>query len=172
MIRTGTSPLHVHAGRATVLRRLLRVAAVALLVTLLSPWTAQDASADGVEADGDTFTVNIYYFWGDGCPVCAQQRAFLDWLVERYPEVEVHAFEVWSDPRNRPRLQALSDAFGRRVQAVPVTFIGEDSWIGFNQVAELQMTASVEAYRTYDAPDSLDRLPSEGRSLFAVPPAP
>jgi thiol-disulfide isomerase/thioredoxin len=169
MFPSGSSP-RSDAGHATVIRRFSYVATVALLMTLLSPWAAQHATADAAESVADTFTVNVYYFWGDGCPVCVQQRAFLDWLVERYPEVVVHAFEVWHDPENRPRLQALSDAFGRRVQAVPVTFIGDDSWIGFNQVASVQMTASVEAYRTFDAPDSLDRLPSELRSLFPEPP--
>ncbi len=174
MIPFGSSSRHVDVGPATVVRRFLLAAAAALLVTVLSPSAAQDATAHAAEEAGDTFTVNVYYFWGDGCPVCVQQRAFLDWLVEHYPEVEVHAFEVWHEVENRPRLQALSDAFGRPVRAVPVTFIGEDSWIGFNQVASVQMTASVEAYRTYQAPDALDRLPPDVRAaLFPMgPPAP
>jgi hypothetical protein len=166
-----TSARHVDAGSTTRVRRSLRVAAAALLAVLLSLAAAQEATTGAAEAAADTFTVNVYYFWGDGCPVCVQQRAFLDWLVERYPEVQVHAFEVWRDLDNRPRLQALSDAFTRPVHAVPVTFIGEDSWIGFNQVASVQMTASVEASRTYHAPDALDRLPPEVRAaLFPEPP--
>ena len=174
MITSRTSRRRVGASGATRGRRPLRVAAAALLVMLASLSAAQEATTGAPEAAGDTFTVNVYYFWGDGCPVCVQQRAFLDWLVERYPEVEVHAFEVWHGVDNRPRLQALSDAFGRPVRAVPVTFIGEDSWIGFNQVASVQMTASVEAYRTYQAPDALDRLPPDVRAaLFPMgPPAP
>ncbi len=146
-------------------RRGFAIAVIALLM-LFAAGTAQDASADV-----DTFTVNVYYFWGDGCPVCVQQAAFLDALVERYPEVQVHAFEVWRATENRALLEAMSAAFGRPVTAVPVTFIGEDSWVGFNQVAGRQMTASVEMYRTYDAPDPADRLPAELRdALLPEPP--
>jgi hypothetical protein len=171
MITPSTPPGHVDAGSATRVRQCLRVAAAALLAVLVSLAAAQEATTGAAEGAADTFTVNVYYFWGDGCPVCVQQRAFLDGLVERYPEVQVHAFEVLRDIGNRPRLQALSDVFRRPVRAVPVTFIGEDSWIGFNEVAGLQMTASVEAYRTHRAPDALDRLPPEVRAaLFPEPP--
>jgi thiol-disulfide isomerase/thioredoxin len=44
----------------------------------------------------------IYYFWGDGCPHCAEQKPFLEELERRYSQLEVHAFEVWYEPQNRP----------------------------------------------------------------------
>jgi len=125
-------------------------------------------------APAQTFPVAVYYFWGDGCPVCAQQRVYLDDLQARYPEVSVHAFEVWNDRDNLALLQAFSAAFSRPVTGVPVTFIGEDAWIGFSQVSAQQMTASVEAYRSYLAPDAADRLPAELRAEVreALAPAP
>ncbi len=110
--------------------------------------------------------VNVYYFWGDGCPVCAQQRVFLDWLVENYPEVEVHDFEVYYEIPNRELLEALSEAFGEPVRAVPVTFIGEQAWIGFSQTIATQMLASIERYLTYEAPDAADLIEAELRERF------
>ncbi len=147
-------------------------AVLALLLTLLTPTVAQDATG---AAGGAGHGVNVYYFWGDGCPVCVQQRTFLDQLERRYPEVTVQAFEVWYDRDNLALLEAFADAFGRPVTGVPVTFIGEDSWVGFNQVAGQQMSASVEAYRTYAAPDAADRLhPTMREELLAAdaPPPP
>ncbi len=138
------------------------------LVSLLSPVFAQDAMA----TDPDPPVVNVYYFWGDGCPVCAQQRVFLEWLEERYPEVRVHAFEVYFETVNRVLLQAFSDAFDQAVVGVPVTFIADQGWIGFNQQMSLHMTAKVEAHRDEPLPDAAERLESDLRQQFlAEPPA-
>ncbi len=122
-------------------------------------------------AQGPTFPVDVYLFWGDGCPYCHQEQLFLDQLVAQYPDVTVHAFEVWNDVPNRALLEAFSDAFDRPVTGVPVTFIGENAWVGFNQVIGLQITSSVETYRTYDAPDAADRLDADTRAAF-LPDAP
>jgi glutaredoxin len=156
-------------------------ALLALLVALLVPAVARAAvpaaaaepAAATVAVPEASAEIHVYYFWGDGCPVCVQQRAYLDWLVEHHPTVEVHAFEVWREAANRPLLMALSDAFGQPVTGVPVTFIGEHAWVGFSQVAALQMTATVEAYLAHlEPPDALDRLPPELRAaLLPDPPA-
>lgn len=151
------------------------LASALLVFALLVVAAAQAAWAQSPAASG-TFPVDLYYFWGDGCPVCSQQKLYLDDLVARYPEVTVHSFEVWNDRDNLALLQAFSTAFGREVRGVPVTFIGEDAWIGFNAAFGQQMTASVEAYRSYPAPNAADRLPSQVRAdlddaIAATPPS-
>ena len=134
------------------------------------PATALAQGATATEPEPPV--VNVYYFWGDGCPVCAQQKVFLEWLEERYPEVRVHAFEVYFETINRVLLQAFSDAFDQAVVGVPVTFIADQGWIGFNQPMSLQMTAKVEAHRDEPLPDAAERLEADLREQFlAEPPA-
>ncbi len=147
--------------------------ALIALVLLVVPNFSAAFAQDGPPPAG-VHPVDVYYFWGDGCPVCAEQRVFLTGLTERYPDVTVHAFEVWNDAENRSLLEAFSSAYSRPVTGVPVTFIGDDAWVGFNAVAGRQMTASVETYRTYAAPDAADRLPADVRARFlaAAPAAP
>ena len=150
------------------MRHLVRGSLIVALVSLLSAAFAQEAMA----SDPDPPVVNVYYFWGDGCPVCAQQRVFLEWLEERYPEVRVHAFEVYFETVNRALLQAFSDAFDQAVVGVPVTFIADQGWIGFNQQMSLHMTAKVEAHRDEPLPDAAERLEPDLRQQFlAEPPA-
>jgi cytochrome c biogenesis protein CcdA/thiol-disulfide isomerase/thioredoxin len=139
------------------------------MVAFVGTALGQDAAPVG---GTDLHPVNVYYFWGNGCPVCVQQRAYLDQLEARYGEVSVHAFEVWYDAENLALLQAFSDAFRRPVTGVPVTFIGEDSWVGFNALAGQQMTSSVEAYRRYAAPDAADRLHGDVRDALLTTEAP
>ncbi len=45
--------------------------------------------------------VVIYLFWGDGCPHCAVAKPFLNELTQRYPTIELRAYEVWYVPENQ-----------------------------------------------------------------------
>ena len=40
--------------------------------------------------------VNIYFFWGEGCPHCFKEKPFLEQLKGKYPEVRIHEYEVWN----------------------------------------------------------------------------
>jgi len=68
--------------------------------------TPEKVSALEKEADPVKITngVNIYFFWGEGCPHCAKEKPFLEKLEEKYPEVKVYDFEVWKNSENRQLL--------------------------------------------------------------------
>jgi len=77
----------------------------------------------------------IYFFYGKECPHCAKEEPFLDDLESRYPQLTVKRYEVWHNKENADFFVKLSKACG--VQAtgvVPVTFIGEDVIIGFDNI--------------------------------------
>lgn len=120
----------------------------------------------------ERFAVPIYFFWGDGCPHCANQKVFLAQLQADHPNVVVHAFEVYNVPENRPLMTAMAAAFGRPVTGVPMTFIGDEVWVGYSDGAGRQMRAAVERYETYAAPDPADRVAPELRDRLAPPPPP
>lgn len=151
---------HPHASD----RRASLIVALVLLLALVASALAQDAPSVAVGEPRPA--VHVYYFWGDGCPVCVTQRTYLDWLEARYPEVVVHAFEVWYEIPHRELLQAFSTAFAQPMTAVPVTFIGDHGWIGFNQVIATQMTQVVEAVGEAGGPDAGARVPAELLTRF------
>ncbi|MFA6512421.1 MAG: hypothetical protein WCV86_04850 [Patescibacteria group bacterium] len=68
--------------------------------------------------------VDVYFFWGDGCPHCAKEESFLEQIQERYPSMRVHALEVWHDAENRALLSAVGNALSLDVSGVPVAIIG------------------------------------------------
>jgi thiol-disulfide isomerase/thioredoxin len=114
--------------------------------------------------------VPVYFFWGEGCPHCANQKVFLQSLSDDHPNVVVHDFEVYGVEANRSLLLAMATAFGREVGGVPMTFIGDEAWTGFSDTSGRQMRASVERYGAYAAPDPADRLdPGQRTQLTAVP---
>jgi glutaredoxin len=118
----------------------------------------------------ERFAVPIYFFWGDGCPHCANQKVFLEQLEADHPNVVVYDFEVYNVPENRPLMTAMAAAFGRPVTGVPMTFIGDEVWVGYSDAAGRQMRAAVERYETYAAPDPVDRVAPELRDQLAPPP--
>jgi thiol-disulfide isomerase/thioredoxin len=76
----------------------------------------------------ESVKLNIYYFWGDGCPYCMALMPFLEELPERYPGVAVQFYEVWNVKENRAIFFSMADKFGFEPGGVPATFIGDRFW--------------------------------------------
>ncbi|TFB09095.1 hypothetical protein E3V08_01155, partial [Candidatus Atribacteria bacterium MT.SAG.1] len=67
----------------------------------------------------------LYFFYGEGCPHCAQAEIFLEKLQEKYPQIKIESYEVFSNKDNAKLLSRLFEACGESSQIrVPATFIG------------------------------------------------
>jgi thiol-disulfide isomerase/thioredoxin len=69
--------------------------------------------------------VTLLFFWGDGCPHCTRQKTFMDYLGDKYPQLEVKSYETWKNTANKQIFQDVAKAYGTRAGGVPTTFIGE-----------------------------------------------
>jgi len=75
--------------------------------------------------------INIYFFWGDGCPHCAEEKPFLENLEKKYSNVKVHDFETWGSSQNRELLARVGDSLQMNIQGVPFTVVGEKYFTGW-----------------------------------------
>lgn len=76
--------------------------------------------------------VHLYFFNGDGCPHCAEEKIFLNEMKEEYgDQLEIHSYEVWYNPENGALLETFAKAFEFEPTGIPVTFIGGQYWTGF-----------------------------------------
>ncbi|MBC7073806.1 hypothetical protein H5T58_00210 [Candidatus Parcubacteria bacterium] len=75
--------------------------------------------------------VEIYFFWGQGCPHCAQEKPFLEKIKQKYPQLEVKEFEVYYSKENQELFQKVAKAYNTTPMGVPMTFIGKEYVIGF-----------------------------------------
>ncbi|MEM7818746.1 MAG: thioredoxin family protein [Candidatus Aenigmatarchaeota archaeon] len=73
----------------------------------------------------------VYFFWGQGCPHCAEEKPFLDELKKKYPNLEVYDFEVYYHPENAKFWKEVCEKCNTQPSGVPMTFIGEKVFIGF-----------------------------------------
>ena len=73
-----------------------------------------------------------YYFWGQGCPHCANVDPVLEELAEKYPQFDVQSFEIYVNRENVPVLQEMFEKYDVPVesQGIPVLFIGDKHFIG------------------------------------------
>src|SRR3989344_6649591 len=105
-----------------MLKKILFVLLVISIFLPIQNVLAQDSAAD---------PINIYFFWGEGCPHCEKEKPFLETLEEKYPEVKVHDFEVWRSAENRDLLIEAGKKLGTDVSGVPFTVIGDKYTIGY-----------------------------------------
>ncbi len=79
--------------------------------------------------------VNIYLFWGDGCPHCEEERPFLRTLNESTYKgrLAIHEFEVWYDQDNSDYATKFAEAYDKTPSGVPMTYIGPNFYSGFDE---------------------------------------
>ena len=119
-----------------------------IIVTLNSEEVESTKIEDVVFEEGK---VNIYYFWGDGCPHCSAQSSFLESLKEEYGDYfNLYKFEVWSSEKNAKLMLRMAEVLEENASGVPYTIIGEKSFIGFNDTMKQDIINAIKTQRNND----------------------
>lgn len=102
----------------------------ATFIILLALSTANFVFAQESEEEKE---LQVYFFYGETCPHCAKEEAFLDRMEDKYPQLKLHRFEVYNNETNRELFQKVAEEFGTSVQGVPTLFIEDcEPVVGFN----------------------------------------
>jgi len=102
---------------------------------------------------------NIYFFYGDGCPHCANEEVFLEELKNDFPEIEIKFYEVWNNLDNVRFLESVSRKLNLDIPGVPILIVGDKHFVGFHS-AETTGKEIEEAVRDYIERDCLDLVAS------------
>lgn len=54
----------------------------------------EEENEDVVLGEESQYSAIVYFFWGEGCPYCEVQKKFLEELKQKYPRLEVKAYET------------------------------------------------------------------------------
>lgn len=93
----------------------------------------ENSNQDSTPSNTEDHKTVMYFFWGDGCPHCTTQKAWLEELKGKYSNLEIKMFETWKNQENAQMFQEMASAYGTRAQGVPTTFIGDfNPIVGFN----------------------------------------
>jgi len=142
-----------------MIRRFSIFILVMFLVGAAASFTFSEIHAEDNTSDSP---VNIYFFWGEGCPHCAQEKAFLATLGDKYPQVIIKDYEVYYHPENQEIMKQMANLFGFEPQYVPMTVIGDKYWIGFRDEYTVEIEDAVLACFEVSCEVNLDSNPQAG----------
>ena len=76
--------------------------------------------------------VNIYLFYGDGCPHCAALEEYLNNEYSSDKNVMVYKYEVWNNKENQELWKKVENITGEEAKGVPYFVIGEEVYQGYS----------------------------------------
>jgi thiol-disulfide isomerase/thioredoxin len=100
----------------------------------------------------------VYFFWGDGCPHCADEKPFLESLQLRHPGMDIRSYEVWHDKQNAALLASMSRAYNNSISGVPMTFVDRKVFVGFTEQTGRLIASVAERCAANPCIDPLDIL--------------
>lgn len=104
-----------------------------------------DANLENVKYDENK--VNIYLFWGNGCPHCEKEFDFFESIETEYGDYfTLNTFETWYDENNREILEQFASNMDDEITGVPYTIIGNKSFKGFSERYEEEMLEAIKEH--------------------------
>ena len=104
--------------------------------------------------------VNVYLFYGDGCPYCESAMEYFDGMDDEYKDkMELVKYEVWNDQDNAALLESVGTELGEEISGVPFIVIGDKTFAGyreeFNKDIEKAIDKFYEEDNAYDVMDNV-----------------
>lgn len=109
--------------------------------------------------------VNLYLFWGDGCPHCAREKVFLSEIENKYPNLKINSFEVYKNSQNQEYFKKTAEVLGENASGVPFTIIGDEVFIGFNEsITPKEITERINYCSNNECKDSVKAIVFENKT--------
>lgn len=92
--------------------------------------------------------INIYFFYGSGCPHCKHEEDFFESLKEKYSDlINIFYFETWNDDNNKNMMLDAKKIMNDQVNiAVPYTVIGTETFLGFDESVGKSLELTIKKY--------------------------
>ncbi len=110
-------------------------------------------------------SVDLVFFYGQGCPHCAKMETFLDEIQEDYPELNIIKYEVYSNQENAQLFIEMSELYGAEVKGVPTTFIDDKVIAGFNNNLAKTIEQEINRCIGESCKSPIEKLESNGHNI-------
>ena len=125
----------------------------------------KDIVYEELDVSIDEDKINIYLFYGDGCPHCKAEKELLKNLEEKYTgKINIYLYEVWDNKDNAKKMHFFKEKLGVEVNnAVPFTIIGEEYFYGYNDSVGIRIEQQVGDYLEIDKIDDEETIIEESK---------
>lgn len=107
------------------MKNIIKIFLAAISLSIFFSFTPIDVFA------AESNDVNIYLFWGDGCPHCAKEKEFLKNILPKYPNVKYYNYEIYYNRNNIALMQSAADKINADAGGVPLLIIGDEDIVGY-----------------------------------------
>ena len=91
-------------------------------------------------------SVDLYLFYGDGCPHCAHEKEFLSSIQDKYPNLSIHSYETWYNEQNIQKLENVGTYLNKDISGVPFTIVGDRTFTGYSDSIGKQIEQAIVYY--------------------------
>ena len=112
------------------------------------------------EVKAQNTPINAYFFYGDGCPHCAQEQQYLfNVLKNEYTNLTIHEYEIYNNRANTLILQEIANKLNIKVDGVPFLVIGDEHFIGYAEgLTSKEIAQKVEQCSINSCPDLISEI--------------
>ena len=99
---------------------------------------------------------NIYLFYGDGCPHCAEEEEWFKTYLDKNRNIKLHRYEVWYDKENQEKYSKVHEILNDKSNGIPYLIIGESVISGFDKdLTPERIRNAVEYYSNVNYKDKV-----------------
>ncbi len=102
--------------------------------------------------------IELYFFFGSGCPYCAQMASYLQEIQKDYPQLKINPLEVWHNLQNQKLMLALAEVYKIKIEGVPVVFVGDLAIEGAGLSQVLQIKEEVRRCSITSCPSPIEKI--------------
>ena len=106
---------------------------------------------------GEEKKLNIYLFYGNKCPHCAELEKYLDKYLEENKNVILNRYEVWENKENQEKYSKVHEILNDNSSGVPYLVIGNNVITGFDsETTPERINNTIIYYQNIDYKDNYE----------------
>lgn len=105
---------------------------------------------------GSEKDLNIYLFYGDGCPHCKAEEEWFESYLKKNDFIKIHKYEIWYNKENQEKYSKVHDILNDTSSGIPYLIIGETVISGFDEeITPERIKNAVEYYKNINYKDKV-----------------
>ena len=102
--------------------------------------------------------VTLYFFYGDGCPHCAEEEKVLLPELEKDKDLKIVKLETWYNEENMKLLDKVNTAYNLNSRGVPCNIIGDTAISGYNEYNANKIKRAIAYYKENNYVDNIEKI--------------